>query len=344
MARSRMSIILWPLLGFSALVASIIFFNGWNLLNWACFRIRSDLLTANTLLSNENERLKRDLDELLEKNQRLKQVFANRVLQDSVFSETGEVDRLPAAQQTQNPIEELSEELLLNQQIYRAMLAEKKRWDEYLQDQYREILESPVEPIVVDSQYLTFKSEANRVRFNDIESVLNLHKRLIRDVRLFHDEVKYRQKVIHEDPAYQLYDLKFNLESFAVESAIADALQQAMSTVGVGIYQQEAKEVMERLGEEFVRPIKDLAEWLEDPTDSPNIVLTNYHFYVVFGKKVLNYADYLARQTLIPLAPSALGELDFFSRTVAQSLKSLDEAADLDNIDLMHQNMETPGQ
>jgi len=311
---------------------------------WICFQIRSDLLAANTMLSTENENLKKDIKELVEKNHQLKKVFANLALQASISSKTGKEDRLPEAQQIQDPIEGLSEEPLLNQQIYRTMLAEKKRWDEYLQDQYREILESMGEPIVVDSQYLTFKNEANRIRFNDIVSVLYLHKRLIRDVRLFHDEVQYRQKLINEDPAYQLYDLKFNLEPFAMESAIADALQQAMSTVCVGIYQQEAKEVMERLGEEFVTPIRDLAEWIENPTDTPDIVLYNYHFYVVFGKKLLDYADYLARQSLIPLAPSALGELDFFNRRIEQRLKWLEEAVDLDNIDSMRYNMEVPEQ
>ena len=131
--------------------------------------------------------------------------------------------------------------------------------------QYRDILESTLEPALVDSQYLMFEDEDNRDVFLEIESALNLHKRLIRDIRLFHDEVKYRQTRLDEDPSYQLYDLKFNLEPFARESAIADALQQVMSTMVAGIYPQESAQALDRLGGAFMNPIQALNEWLEDP-------------------------------------------------------------------------------
>ena len=55
----------------------------------------------------------------------------------------------------------------------------------------------------------------------------------------------------------------------------------------------------------------------------------------------MNYADTLARQTLIPLAPTALGELDFFSRRIGRSLVQLYEAGGQGNIDSTLLDMET---
>ena len=340
MARSRKPFILWSLLGLLVLVAVINAADKRKLVEWIRFYIRSDLLAVNMKLRTENEKLKEDIKELIEQNHRLKKVLASRTLQFSMFNKTAEETWRSENLHLQDPIEGLSEESFLNQQIYRALLAEKKRWDAFQEAHYQDILERTLEPVVVGSQYLTFEDEDNRTRFLEIESALNLHKLLIRDVRLFHDEVQYRQKQIHEDPAYQLYDLKFNLEPFAMESAIADALQQAMSAMGAGIYPQEATEVIERLGGEFIEPIREFSEWLEDPTDSSDFVLYNYNFYVVFGKKLMNYADNLARQSLIPLAPSALSELDFFSRRIEQSFVRLYEAGSRDGIDSMLLDME----
>jgi hypothetical protein len=173
----------------------------------------------------------------------------------------------------------------------------------------------------------------NQEIFLEIENALNLYKHLIRDVRLFHDEIRYRQRRIDEDPDYRLYDLKFNLEPFARESAISDALQQAMSAMGAGVYPQEAAQVLDRLGEAFIAPIQELSVWLEDPTDSSGPGPYNYNFYIVFGKKLIDYADMLSRQPLIPLAPSALGELDYFSRRMTRSLVQLYEAGTQGDID-----------
>ena len=192
----------------------------------------------------------------------------------------------------------------------------------------------------MDSQYLIFEDEKNRETFLEIENTLNLYKRLIRDVRLFHDEVQYRQQQIQEDPSYELYDLKFNLEPFARESAIADALQQAMSTMGAGIYPQDAAQVLDRLGTATIKPIQELSEWLEDPKDSSAPEPYNYNFYIVFGKKLINYADTVERQSLVPVAPSALGELDFFSRRMSQSLVRLYEAGDQGILDSTLLDME----
>ncbi len=273
-------------------------------------------------------------------NQHLKKELVGRTIQFSMLNEAVREPRQSSINHSQDHLERLGNESFLNQQIYRALLAEKKRWDEYHQAQYQGILESTLEPAVVDSQNLIFEDEKNQEIFLEIENALNLYKRLIRDVRLFHDEVQYRQQQIQEDPSYGLYDLKFNLEPFARESAISDALQQTMSAMGAGIYPQEAAQVLDRLGGAFIEPIQELSDWLEDPTDSSAPGPYNYNFYIVFGKKLINYADMLARQSLIPLAPSARGELDFFSRRIAQSLVQLYEAGDQGNIDSTLLDME----
>lgn len=290
--------------------------------------ICSDLLNDNAELKTKNEKLAEEIQGLLKQNQRLKKGLVSRTIQFSMLSEVAREPRQSSINHSQNFMQGLDNESFLNQQIYRALLAEKNRWDEYHQTQYQNILESTIEPAVVDSQYLIFEDEKNRETFLEIENTLNLYKRLIRDVRLFHDEVQYRQQQIQEDPSYELYDLKFNLQPFARESAIADALQQAMSTMGAGIYPQDAAQVLDRLGTATIKPIQELSEWLEDPKDSSAPEPYNYNFYIVFGKKLINYADTLARQSMVPLAPSALGELDFFSRRMSQSLVRLYEAGD----------------
>jgi hypothetical protein len=110
--------------------------------------------------------------------------------------------------------------------------------------------------------------------------------------------------------------------------------------MGAGLYPQDAAQVLDRLGEALIKPIQELSEWLEDPKDSSAPEPYNYNFYIVFGKKLINYADTLARQSLVPLAPSALGELDFFSRRMTQSLVQLYEAGGQGNIDSTLLDME----
>ena len=166
---------------------------------------------------------------------------------------------------------------------------------------------------MVDSQYLNFEDQDSREAFLEIESALNLHKRLIRDIRLFHDEVQYRQTQLHEDPSYQLYDLKFNLEPFARESAIADALQQVMSAMGAGIYPQESAQALDRLGRcIYATRFRHCLNGWKTPQMQPNPGPYNYNFYIVFGKKLMNYADSLAQQSVIAPAPSAPGGAGLF--------------------------------
>ena len=93
--------------------------------------------------------------------------------------------------------------------------------------------------------------------------------------------------------------------------------------LGSGVYQAEAAETLERLAEIYVAPIEDLSDSLALSDETSDLNPYNYNFYIVFGKKLIDYADSLAGQTMIPLAPSALGELDFFSSRIGQSLIQL---------------------
>jgi hypothetical protein len=341
MANSQKKVAFWFIFSLLVLAVVIYFVGKGDLLEKVRSHIRSDLVTANAKLVAENEKYKDKIDLLQKQIHLLEKALVSRTIQFSSLDDATLDTRESRINYSMDPLENLDQESFLNQQIYRALRAERKRWDVYQQTQYQDILESTLEPAVVDSQYLNFEDQDSREAFLEIENALNLHKRLIRDIRLFHDEVLYRQKRLDEDPFYQLYDLKFNLEPFARESAIADALQQVMSAMGAGIYPQESAQVLDRLGQAFIQPIQDLSEWLEDPAETVKPRLYNYNFYIVFGKKLMNYADTLARQSFIPLAPSAIGELDFFSRRMAQSLVQLREAGGQGALDSTLLDMET---
>ncbi len=224
-------------------------------------------------------------------------------------------------------------------QIYRKMLSEKKRWDQYQQTKYKDVLEKTVEPYEIDVQHLVFENEDNREYFLELENALKLHKRLIRDVRLFHDEIQYQKKRHQVQRPYQLYDIKFKLAPFARESALVDALQQAMSALSSGIYQTEAEEVLDRIGDALTEPIQQLYEQQQNFTESSVQTSYNFNLYSVYGKKLMNYADTLAQQTSIALGPLAFGELDCFNRRLYESLYDLyqagqDEAIDPSQLDL----------
>lgn len=341
MANSQKKVAFWFIFSLLVLAVVIYFVGKGDLLEKVRSHIRSDLVTANAKLVAENEKYKDKIDLFQKQIHLLEKALVSRTIQFSSLDDATLDTRESRINYSMDPLENLDQESFLNQQIYRALRAERKRWDVYQQTQYQDILESTLEPAVVDSQYLNFEDQDSREAFLEIENALNLHKRLIRDIRLFHDEVLYRQKRLDEDPFYQLYDLKFNLEPFARESAIADALQQVMSAMGAGIYPQESAQVLDRLGQAFIQPIQDLSEWLEDPAETVKPRLYNYNFYIVFGKKLMNYADTLARQSFIPLAPSAIGELDFFSRRMAQSLVQLREAGGQGALDSTLLDMET---
>ena len=113
-----------------------------------------------------------------------------------------------------------------------------------------------------------------------------------------------------------------------------------MSTISAGLYQQEAAAVLSRLGDEFTQPIEALYEQLKDPRPSESPLTYNYNIYIVFGKKLMQYADMLARQSMVPLAPSARGELDFFYRRLSETLFNLYEIGKHESISPTHLDFE----
>ena len=298
---------------------------------WHVFKPR--LIQENAILKAENEQLKDEITGLQQQNTKLRN-HLNDYEQN--------LSELRAAAKDCNQIESLltadlpsglKKERFEIRQLYRELLGEKKRWDQYQQQKYAGILEDTIEPRVVDSQNLELENKDNLDHFVGLEKGLTLHRRLIRDVRLFHDEIEFQKKQRYARQDYELYDLKFQLPPFSRESALTDAMQQAMSALSAGIYQQEAVEVLNRIGSEFTRPILQLNAQLQDAPESGDALRYNYDLYTVYGKKLMEYSDSLAQQSSITLAPSAFGELDYFNRRMFESLYDLYEIGHYETID-----------
>jgi hypothetical protein len=321
------------------LTAFIFLFNYTGTREKALQLITPDLIEEKGHLKNENAYLKSELDSLKKLNRSLRKyldlyeinfIELKKAVKDCYPIESVFPDDFP---------EELISERFEIRQLFRELLSEKKRWDQYQQAQYKGILEKTLEPVIIESQSLKLENKENMQYFLELESALKLHKRLIRDVRLFHDEIQYQKQQLHTQQEYELYDLKFKLDPFARESALVDALQQAMSALSTGIYQQEAVEVLDRIGDEFTKPIQQLCGQQKDATATPVPTKYNYNFYTVFGKKLMDYSNTLAQQSSITLGPSAFGELDFFNRRLSDSLYDLYqvgqyEAINPSNLDL----------
>jgi hypothetical protein len=219
--------------------------------------------------------------------------------------------------------EDLIEERFEIRHMYRKLQRQKKLWEQYQQEKYEGILETTLEPSVISSQKLNLENEDNRKYFLELESDFKLHRRLIRDVRMFHDEIQFQQKQFQARQQYELYDIKLKLSPFAKESGLVDALQQALSALSVGVYEREAVGVIDRLGEAYTKPIRQLHEKLQNSTEPSIASKYNYDIYIVHGKKLLEYTDTLAQQSLIALEPSTRGELDIFKRRLSQSFYDL---------------------
>jgi len=299
----------------------------------------TELAAENAELTHENELLELKIADLEEENANLKKYLlayeTNLIALRDAAAGCGPTEPGPAVELPEG----LRREPIETRRIYRDLLSEAMRWNQYQQEQYKHIIDSTVEPHIVEAQTLYLENEDNREYFLELEYALKLHRRLIRDVRLFHDEIQY-QKAQHRDQMpYQLFDLKFKLAPFARESALVDALQQAMSAMSAGVYQTEAEEVLDRIGEELTKPIRLLYEQQEDTTESPVASKYNYNLYSVYGRKLMDYSETLARQSSITLGPSAFGQLDYFNRRLYDSLYDLyqlgqDDAIDPSNLDL----------
>ena len=285
-------------------------------------RDKLDLMAENAWIKNENDRLTKQIEELDRQNLSLKtylDAYEQNVIElKDAARDCCQTDSIhPAALPP-----DLIDESLENRRIYLAMRMEKKRWDQFQQGRYHNILDSTIEPAVYELDRLDFSNEDNREKFLELEGALKLHRRLIRDVRLFHDEIQFQQKQHQKDRDYELYDLKFKLAPFARESALVDALQQAMSALSAGIYEEEAAAVLDRIGAEFTRPIRQLSEQ-QNAKEELEPVIYNYNLYTLYGEKLMNYSDSLTRQTSIPLGTSVYGELDFFNRQLLDRIYDL---------------------
>jgi hypothetical protein len=305
---------------------------------WQLFK--PEMIRENTNLKFENKQLQHEIKDLEKQNTRLR-YYLDEYEKNLSDLKTAAVDcnQVESMLPVDLPVG-LKKERFEIRQFYRELLDEKKRWDQYQQQKYTGILQDTIEPRVVDSQSLNLENEENLDHFVELEKGLALHRRLIRDVRLFHDEIQFQKKQRYARQDYELYDLKFQLPPFARESALTDALQQAMSALSAGVYQDEAVGVLNRIGEEFTRPIQQLNAQLDDATDSSEITRYNYDLYTVYGKKLMEYSDSLARQSAITLAPSAFGELDYFNRRLFESLYDLYEVGQYDTIDPMDLDLE----
>ena len=147
---------------------------------WPC--IRSDLLTANAKLRVENEGLKDAMAVLEKQNRQLKKALLDWVSQFSTLDHDILTTRESSISSFQGPIRNLDKESFLNQQIYRALLAERKRWDAYQQSQYQGILETTLEPAVVSSQHLTFEDDNIQVTRKSEDKQTRAYHGLVRSL------------------------------------------------------------------------------------------------------------------------------------------------------------------
>ena len=298
---------------------------------WQVFK--PEMIQENANLTVQNEQLKQEITGLEKQNARFRNYLDEYEKNLSGLKAAAvNCDQIESMLPADLPAG-LTKERFEIRRLYRELLGEKKLWDQYQQQRYAGILEDTIEPRVVDSQSLILGNEENLDHFVGLEKGLALHRRLIRDVRLFHDEIQFQKKQRYARQDYELFDLKFQLGPFARESALTDALQQAMSALSAGIYQEEAVEVLNRVGEEFTKPIQQLNAQLYDINESGDTTRYNYDLYAVYGKKLMEYSNSLARQSAITLAPSAFGELDYFNRRMFESLYDLYEVGQYQTID-----------
>ena len=214
------------------------------------------------------------------------------------------------------------------QHLFRTMLEELQRWNHFQADQYGNMLDNRTEPTMFDTEMLDLADPENAQYFNELENALKLHLRMIRDVRTFHAEVQFTRTQAAAQHPYQPFELKYKLAPFARESAIADALLQAMSAMSSGVHEQEASEVINRLVDEFTKPVRRVYDPPQTEQNSASTPVESYNFniYVLYGKKILRYADLLSDQTIIATTASGRAEMDYIGRELRQSFRDLQEA------------------
>ena len=289
-------------------------------------------------LRHDNEQLRKDIERLKNQYFHLRKRVNTYAPQDMRYSDLSGRENGIQSQAFPELPPGLSGEDLHVQQAYHQMLLEKQRWDGYLLEQYKDILTAAVEPAIMTLPPV--KNEESLHYFDELTASLRLHKKLLRDVRIFNSEIQFQQKHGGGDLAYKAYDYKLRLDPFARESSIADAMQQALSALSTGVYHQEAVEVLDRLGDEFTQPVRQEYERMLSSDGEPAVINYNFNIFLTFAKKIIDYSDALASQSSIPLAPKALGELDYLHRRLEQSFHDLYEIGQQETIDAALLDME----
>ena len=289
-------------------------------------------------LRHDNEQLRKDIERLKSQYLHLRKYLNTYAPHDMRYSDLSSRENSIQFQASPELPPGLSGEDLHVQQAYHQMLLEKQFWDGHLLEQYKDILTAALEPAFM--KLPPVKNEESLKYFDELTASLRLHKKLIRDVRIFHSEIQFQQKHDGGDPAYKAYDYKLRLDPFARESSIADAMQQALSALSTGVYHQEAVEVLDRLGDEFTQPVRQEYERMLSSDGEPAAINYNFNIFLTFAKKIMDYTDTLASQSSIPLAPKALDELDYLHRQLKQSFNDLYEIGQQETIDAAFLDME----
>ena len=108
--------------------------------------IKTDLITENAELNHENELLKHKIAGLRNQNLSLKKYLD--AYEDNFIAlkdAAGNCYQIESKLSADLP-KGLTQESFEIRQIYRKLLSEKKRWDQYQQEQYQTVLESTLEP------------------------------------------------------------------------------------------------------------------------------------------------------------------------------------------------------
>ena len=140
MANSQKIVVFWFI--FSLLVVAVVIYpvGKGGLLEKVRSHIRSDLVTANAKLVAENEKFKDKIDLLQKQILLLEKALVSQTIQFSALDDAAPDTKASKNIYSMDPLENLDQESFLNQQIYRALRAERKRWDGYQQIQYQDIL------------------------------------------------------------------------------------------------------------------------------------------------------------------------------------------------------------
>ena len=154
---------LWGILAcMAALVAIFIFFlniNGTRETAWRL--VKSNLIKENASLKKENEGLKNKIANLNKQNMSLKKyldAYENNFI--ALKGAARNCNQIKAMLPADLP-EGLTKERFEIRQIFREMLSKKKRWDQYQQEQYKGVLESTVEPDIIEAQSLNLENKEN---------------------------------------------------------------------------------------------------------------------------------------------------------------------------------------